>query len=72
MLVLPSGCDSHFDVGMAVASGAKLVVYGMTPGGVWPDGLQETEYLRPSERLGRPAATEAAVDRAIAQGWLKP
>lgn len=39
---------------------------------LWPDGLQETEYLRPSERLGGPAATEAAVDRAIAQGWLKP
>lgn len=39
---------------------------------LWPDGLQEIEYLRPSERLGGPAATEKAVDRAIAEGWIKP
>lgn len=46
VLVLPSGCDSHFDVGMAVASGAKLVVYGAPEtGDRMPVHLAASEFV---------------------------
>ena len=51
VLVLPSGCDSHFDVGMAVGCGAKLVVYG-TPnhGDRMPVHLAASEFVESTGR----------------------